>query len=271
VADVDDRGLLDPTAVEAAITPRTGAILAVHLTGVLAPMARLRAIADRHGLALIADAAHALGAMSGSISAGSLGDIEAFSIGATKQVAAGEGGCLTVRDSGLVPVARRWALQGHEPGSIDAVGPGMNLRLSELTAALALRQLESLAAQLDRRQWIHEQYAAATADLPLRLSGPKLGVLSAHKDQLVWLDDPADRGPLRRHLARAGIETRSYYEIAIPDLTAFSGRVASADRSRDLAARSFAIPIHARLTGDEVNRVTDGVREYFGDGHGLGR
>jgi dTDP-4-amino-4,6-dideoxygalactose transaminase len=263
VADVDERGLLDPVAAEAAITPRTGAILAVHLTGVMAPMAELRAIADRHGLALVADSAHALGAQSGPISAGSLGDIEAFSIGATKQVAAGEGGCLTVRDPARVPAVRRWALQGHDPGSMDAVGPGMNLRLSELAAALAVRQLETLGAQLDRRQWIHEEYASATADLPLRLSGPMPDERSAHKDHLVWVNDPADRDPLRRHLARSSIATRPYYDIAVPDLTTFSGRVASADRSRELAARSFAIPIHARLTDEEVDLVANALRVYY--------
>jgi dTDP-4-amino-4,6-dideoxygalactose transaminase len=120
VVDVDDRGLIDPAAVEAAISARTGAILAVHLTGVLAPMPALRAIADRHALALIADGAHALGAASGAVCAGSLGDGEAFSIGATKQVAAGEGGCLTLRDPADVPRARIWALQGHAPGSMRA-------------------------------------------------------------------------------------------------------------------------------------------------------
>jgi dTDP-4-amino-4,6-dideoxygalactose transaminase len=263
VADVDERGLLDPAAIESALTTRTGAILAVHMGGSLAPMEALRAIADRHGIALVGDAAHALGARSGSICAGSLGDIEAFSIGATKQIAAGEGGCITVRDPERVPAARKWALQGHEPGSMDAVGPGMNLRLSELTAALALRQLETLEAQLDRRQWIHERYAAAMADLPVRLSGPAPHERSAHKDQLVWVDDAADRDPLRRHLANRSVETKSYYEIAVPDLTVFSGRVASADRSRRLAASSFAIPIHARLADDDVDRVGDSVRAFF--------
>lgn len=265
VADVDDRGLLDPAAVEAAITPRTGAILAVHLTGVLAPMTELRAIADRHGLALVADGAHALGARSGSTSAGSLGDIEVFSIGATKQVAAGEGGCLTIRDPARAPAARRWALQGHEPGSMDATGPGMNLRLAELTAALALRQLDGLAEQLDQRASIHERYAAGWVDLPLRLSGPRPGERSAHKDQLVWLDEPADRTPIRTHLAELGIETKPYYEIAVPDLSAFTGRIASAARSRALAARSFAIPIHARLGDRDVDRIVAGVRTYFGE------
>ncbi len=263
VADVDDRGLLDPAAAEAAITPRTGVIVAVHLAGTLAPMAPLRSIAGAHGLALIADGAHALGARDGDDPAGAHGDLEVFSIGATKQVAAGEGGCITIRDARRVPAVRRWAGQGHDPGSIDAVGPGMNLRLAELTAALALRQLDRLEGQLRRRQAIHERYVEATVELPLRLSGPRRRERSAHKDQLVWVDDPADREPLRGHLAAAGIGTKPYYDIAIPDLGAFDGRVASVDRSRDLARRSFAIPIHARLDDDDAVRVGEAIRAFF--------
>lgn len=264
VADVDDRGLLDVAAVEAALTPQTVAILPVHLTGVLAPMRALRALADRNGVALLADAAHAVGARSGDVAAGSQGDLEVFSIGATKQVAAGEGGFLTVRDPARVAEVRRFALQGHEPGAMDAVGPGMNLRLGELTAALALRHLKNLEVQLERRTDIHCRYREAFAELPLALSGGLLDERSAHKDQLVWVDDPRDRGPLRDTLAAAGIDTKPYYHIAVPDLTAFSGRVASADRSRWLAARSFAIPIHALLTDQDVERIIDAIVGFYG-------
>jgi dTDP-4-amino-4,6-dideoxygalactose transaminase len=264
VADVDERGMLDPAAVEAAIGPRTGAILAVHIAGALAPMAALRELADRHRIVLLADAAHALGARAGAFAAGSLGDAEVFSIGATKQVAAGEGGFVTIRDAAALPVFRRWALQGHAPAAMDAVGSGMNLRLAELTAALALRQLDGLDAQLRRRGEIHDRYAAAFDGLPVRLSGPLPGEISAHKDQLVWVDEPTDRAPLRANLAAAGVETRPYYEVAVPDLTAFDGRVASADRSRALAARSFALPIHPRLDDADVDHIIDAFRAAYG-------
>lgn len=263
VADVDDRGLLEVAAVEAAITDQTVAILPVHLTGLLAPMAELRVVADRHGVALIADAAHAIGAEAGGDAAGSIGDIEVFSLGATKQLAAGEGGFLTIRDPDQVDRARRFALQGREPGSMDAAGPGMNLRLDELTAALALRQLDRLSTQLTRRSEIHDRYRGAFAGLPIRLLGPRPDERSAHKDQLVVVDDPADRQPLRDSLAAAGIGTKPYYDVAIPDLTAFRGRVASADRSRWLAERSLAIPIHARLTDADVERVIAAVAGFF--------
>jgi dTDP-4-amino-4,6-dideoxygalactose transaminase len=263
VVDVDERGLIDPAAAEAAIGPRTGGILAVHMTGILAPMTALRTMADRHGIVLVADGAHALGARTGDIQAGSLGDIEAFSIGATKQVAAGEGGCLTLRNENDVQRARLWALQGHAPGSMDASAMGMNLRLGELAAALALRQLEGLADQLDRRLAIHRRYETALSRLPLRLSGPIEGERSAFKDELVWVDDPSDRGPLRAHLAGSGVETRPYYDRAVPDLTAFVGRVHSVEHARHLASRSFAIPIHPRLSDDDVDRVIDGIGSFF--------
>lgn len=263
VADVDDRGLLEPAAVEAALSPRTGAILAVHVAGSPAPMAALRAVAEHASVPLIADAAHAVGARSATGPVGRDGDVEVFSIGATKQIGAGEGGVIAVNSPQHAEPLRRFARQGHEPGAMDAVGPGMNLRLGELTAALANRLLDGLELQLQRREAIHSRYAAAWAELPLRLSGPSPGERSAHKDQLVWVHDPADRDPLRSHLATSGIETRPYYQIAIPDLTAFEGIVASADAGRALARRSFAVPIHARLTDGEVDRIVDAVIAFY--------
>jgi dTDP-4-amino-4,6-dideoxyglucose len=263
VADVDDRGLLDPAAVEAALSPRSGAILPVHVAGNPAPMRALRGIADRVGIPLIADAAHAVGARTADGAVGRDGDMEVFSLGATKQVGAGEGGIVTSATARSAERLRQFAHQGHAPGAIDAVGPGMNLRLAELTAALANRVLDGLDRQLERREATHARYAAAWDGLPIRLSGPAPGERSAHKDQLVWVVDPRDRRPLRDHLAAAGIETRGYYDVAVPDLSVFEGRVASADRSRTLAARSFAVPIQPRLRDDEVARIADEVVAFY--------
>lgn len=263
VVDVTNDGLIDPNAVEAAITPLTSAILAVHLGGAPAAMDDLRSIADKAGVALIADAAHALGAEIGGQPVGRDGDVEVFSIGATKQIAAGEGGVVTARTPEIADRLRRFALQGHLPGSLDAIAPGMNLKVQELTAALALRLLDRYPEQLVQRRAIHDRYLAAWAALPLRLQEPRRMDTSALKDQLVFLDHPGDRDPLVTHLNARGIGARPYYCVAVPDLREFRGRVASAEKSRDLASRSLAVPIHARMTPDDVEAVCVVVSEYF--------
>lgn len=264
VADVDERGLLDSAAVAAAITPRTRGILGVHLAGQPADRGGLRALADRHGLALLFDSAHALGARWADRPVGCGGDTEVFSIGPTKQLGVNEGGLIVVNDAAAVDAVHRFATQGHRLGELDALGTGMNLRMPELTAAMALRALPALETRLARRDAISTRYQNAWAGLPIRLPGPLAGERSARKDQLVLVNDPGMRGQLREHLLAAGVATRPYYDPAIPDLTAFSGVVASADRSRDLARRSFAVPIHGRLSDPEVERVVAAMLSFPG-------
>jgi dTDP-4-amino-4,6-dideoxygalactose transaminase len=266
VVDVDERGLMDPAAVLAAATPRTRVIVPVHLSGNPAPAHELVAVARRVGASIVFDSAHALGARHADRPVGGDGDAEVFSFGATKPLGAGEGGFIAARDGELEARLRRFGFHGGAPGLGDTYGIGLNLRLPELTAALARRNLERLDAQLDRRAAIHDRYAQAWADLPLRLSGPLPGQRSAHKDQLLWLNDSAERAPLVDHLMAIGIETRAYYSIAIPDLSAFEGRVDCVDRSRELAQRSLAVTMHGRLTDDEIERVVDGVLSFYGPG-----
>jgi dTDP-4-amino-4,6-dideoxygalactose transaminase len=264
VADVDGRGLLDPDAVAAAVSPRTRAILGVHIAGHPADRVGLRAVADRHGLALIFDSAHALGARWADRPVGAGGDIEVFSIGPTKQLGVSEGGFVVANDRELATRVRRFAHQGHELGELDALTLGMNLRMPELTAALALRALPELDGRLAIRATVDARYREAWQDLPVTLMDVLPGERPAFKDELVFVDDPASRAPLRAHLAASGIETRPYYDPAIPDLTAFEGRIASADRARDLATRSFAVPIHGRLSAADVDRIATAMLAWPG-------
>ena len=262
VADVDDRGLLDPAAAAAAVGPRTRAILGVDLGGQPADLVGLRAVADAHGLALLFDSAHALGAAWADRPVGAGGDLEVFSIGPTKQLGSSEGGFVVVNDGSLADRVRRFSTQGHALGELDATGPGMNLRMTEFSAALALRALPDLERRLAARAAIDARYRDSWRDLPMRIPVTPSGERSAFKDELVFLDDPADRAPLRAHLEAAGVATRTYYDPAIPDLTVFQGRVASADRSRALAACGFALPIHGRLAASDVDRIIAAMRDY---------
>lgn len=161
-ADVDPRtGLVDPEAVRAAIGPRTGALIAVHLFGRLAPMAPLRQVADDHGLLLVEDAAHAHGCDEGSGRAGGLGDAAAFSFYPTKLLGAlGDAGAVVTGDARLATTERRLRSygQGSPPG--DAAMVGANSRLDEMQAAVLRSQLQDLPDRRERLRALGRRYRA---------------------------------------------------------------------------------------------------------------
>jgi dTDP-4-amino-4,6-dideoxygalactose transaminase len=153
-ADIEaDTYNLDPDAAEAAITSRTRAIIPVHFAGQAADMDRLTALAQRHGLILIEDAAHAHGASWRGRMCGSLGDVGSFSFQSSKNMTAGEGGALTTNNEALADAIRSRVNQGRAIGGAWYEHPnlGTNMRLSAWQAAVLLAQLERLDEQTDRR------------------------------------------------------------------------------------------------------------------------
>jgi dTDP-4-amino-4,6-dideoxygalactose transaminase len=171
-ADVDPKtGLVDPDAVEAAITPRTRAVIAVHLYGQLADMRRLRAICDRHGIALIEDAAHAIEAEKDGVRVAQLGDATVFSFYATKTITSGDGGAIAVRDPAHVDRLKRLrnhgvsrdaaARHGGRYQHWDMVELGYKAAMTDVEAAILLPQLARLDQRRDRRQAIVERYERA--------------------------------------------------------------------------------------------------------------
>jgi dTDP-3-amino-3,4,6-trideoxy-alpha-D-glucose transaminase len=158
---------VDPDPMRALIGPRTVALIAVHLFGRLAPMRALRELADRHGLLLVEDAAHAHGADEGDVRAGELGDATAFSFYPTKLLGAvGEAGAVVTEDEQLAVSVRRLRSygQGWPPGDAEAVGG--NSRLDELQAAALRAQLDGLSGALERLRSLGGRYRAALAGLP---------------------------------------------------------------------------------------------------------
>jgi len=176
-ADVDvETLLLNPTQIEAKITPRTKAIIAVDYAGQPCDYDSLRSIAQQHGLALVDDACHALGGSYHNRPVGSLADLSTFSLHPVKPITTGEGGVITTADSEL---ARRMRLfrnhgissdhrQREAEGSwfYEMVALGYNYRLSDIQCALGLSQLQKLPQWLARRQEIARCYDAAFADMP---------------------------------------------------------------------------------------------------------
>ncbi len=202
---------IDPARVAEAITPRTRAIIAVHLYGQPADMDSLRTIADRHGLYLIEDAAQAHGARYKGERVGSLGDAAAFSFYPAKNLGAlGDGGAVTTQDAKLAQNIRRLRNYGSDQKYVHLV-KGCNSRLDELQAALLrikLRNLDTLNAQ---RRAVAQTYCQALANTP----GIQLPAVSA-SNEAVWhlfVIRCTQRQELARLLAAQGIATQIHYPL----------------------------------------------------------
>jgi dTDP-4-amino-4,6-dideoxygalactose transaminase len=193
LADVDPRGLgLDADALEAALGPRTRAVIAVHLYGWPCAMDRLRAVCAEHDLVLLEDAAHAVGARLGGRAVGTLGDGAAFSFYATKNMTTGEGGMITLERDDLVERLTRERLHGLDYDASrrddaaythwEAVSPGWKYNLPEMAAALGLVQLARLPKFLEERRRLDARYREALAGVEAfePVTGPAEAESAAH-------------------------------------------------------------------------------------------
>lgn len=191
-------GNLDPAAVEAAITSRTKAIVPVHLYGLMCDMRALRAIADRHGLKVIEDAAHCIEGERDGARPGALGDAACFSFYATKAITCGEGGALVVNDADLAARLRLLRLHGMNKSAADRqregyqhwdmVEFGWKYNMDNIQAALLLPQMERMEANCERRAALAEAYRAQirARGIDVALPSPVARTRHAHHLFPVW-------------------------------------------------------------------------------------
>jgi dTDP-4-amino-4,6-dideoxygalactose transaminase len=184
LVDSDPRtGLIDLDAAEAAITPRTRALMPVHLAGRPVDMDRVNAIRDRHGLDIVEDAAHALGAEWRGRRIGGFGNLAAFSFYVTKNITTIEGGALMTDSAEIAAEVERLALHGLSLGAwqrfsdagfrhYEVVRPGYKYNMTDVQAALGLHQLPRLDAWIDERAALWERYDTLLAPLPLQTPAP---------------------------------------------------------------------------------------------------
>lgn len=174
-ADVEpDTGNLDPEAVERAITPATKAICVVHYAGYPADVQTLRAIADRHRIALIEDCAHALGARIKGVAVGTVGDAAIFSFQAIKHMTSIDGGVLTLRDPAKLDLARRLRWFGLRKGvartEVDITIPGFKYNMNNVTAVIGRQQLstigEAIARHIDNGRYFDRAFAQMAGVAP---------------------------------------------------------------------------------------------------------
>jgi dTDP-3-amino-3,4,6-trideoxy-alpha-D-glucose transaminase len=251
---------LDPQAIEAALTPRTRAIVPVHLYGQMADMEAINAIAARHNLIVIEDAAHAHGARLGGTRAGAFGHAAAFSFYPTKNLGAyGDGGAVVSNDAALIERVQTLRQGGHAP-ALQGQAVGRNSRLDELQAALLRVKLPHLDAWNRRRQTLATRYHEALRGTRLRL--PEAREPEAHVYHLYVVEHP-ERDGLRAHLAARGIETAIHYPVLLHQQALFRrDRQVALPVAESVAARICSLPLYPQLRESELQLVIEAILEF---------
>jgi len=264
-ADCDPKTFcVSPEAVRAQISAGTEAILAVHLFGNPAPVAELEEIAASSGIHLICDAAHAFGSSVNGKRVGGFGTAEIFSFSPTKLLVAGEGGLIATRDGDLARRLRAARNYG-DSGNYDPELVGLNARMSEFHAALALRGLQGLDARIERRNEIRVLYEHRLGLLPgLSFQQIPSGSRSACKDFAMLVDEAAfgrSRDWLVDALQKENIDVRRYFWPPVHRQKLYREiwdrrPLPNTDRVSDSILN---LPIYSTLSAETVDKICDAV------------
>ena len=268
--DVDEATFnIDPAAVEAAVTPRTAAIVAVHLYGLPADMVRLGDIARRHGLALVEDAALAFGSSVNGRPVGALGDVGCFSFAPHKILGAyGDGGMITTSDDQLSRRARLLAGYG-EPWRESMAGPdgrltilaeGYHTHLDLLQAAVLRVKLGHVGTWIEQRRANAALYDELLAGTAVITPAVPRGRTHVYRDYVVRAPE---RDAVRAELARAGVETALLYVPPLHRQPVYEGlgyERGSLPATEATADELLCLPVYPELTGGAVRRVAGELR-----------
>ena len=242
------------------IGPRTRAIVAVHLYGQPAAMDELTALAGRHGLALLEDAAQAFGASYNGRPVGALGTVGALSFYPSKNLGAlGDGGAITTNDAALAQRLRRLRNHGQRSrGKHDEIG--QNSRLDALQAAVLSIKLPHLAHWNDQRRRLAAAYTAELSSIP-GLCPPKVDEHVAHSFHQYTITVPAELRPsLRKALSAAGIETGIYYPRPLHRLPPYLGDDSRLPTASAVAEQVLSLPIWPGMPKGTATRVAQAAR-----------
>ncbi len=268
--DIDpETWLIDLARIEAAITPRTSAIVAVHLYGAPAPVEELEALATRHGIQLIFDAAHGFGSLHRGHRLGGGGAAEVFSTSPTKLLVTGEGGVVATNDPALAAEIRVLREYGN-PGDYDSRSAGTNARMPEIAAIMGHEGLATLEANAVGRNAIAARYVERLSAVPgLRFQRIAAGDRSSYKDFSVVVipeEFGATRDQLVAFLTSRGIETRNYYVPPVHRHQAYREVGARYDAVLPItdwiSERITSLPIWTGLTDDDVDYVCRSIAEF---------
>jgi perosamine synthetase len=259
---------IDPNQVEEAITPRTKAIMAVHLYGHPADMEALRAIADDHGLYLIEDAAEAHGACYKGKRVGALSDAAIFSFYGNKIITTGEGGIIVTDNQTWAERAFLLENQGrHADNPYWHSEIAFNYRMTNIQAAIGLAQLEQIETLITIRRRNAAHYSRRLAEIP----GLKLPPEAKWAENVYWMYSllveetfGLERDTLRLKLREAGIDTRPFFYPAHTLPMYNTGQ--SLPVAEDLGRRGLNLPSGATLTPEQIDYICDVINNLAAGG-----
>jgi len=273
-ADIDEESLnLDPAATAAAVTARTRAVLPVHVFGQPCDMDALDALCATRGLTLIEDACEAIGAEYRGRRVGGFGQSAVFSFFPNKQITTGEGAVITTDDADTAEMLRSLRNQGRDGGGawLTHERLGYNYRLTDMSAALGLSQMQRADSILDRRAAVAETYRSLLDAIPgIRLIGPVEGTT-----RMSWfaaiarLDPEFDRDEVIAALEARGIPARAYFApihlqpFYVREFGYGPGDFPVTER---VARSTLALPFFTTMTEAQVAEVCDAVAQVLGMG-----
>jgi perosamine synthetase len=260
-----DTWCLDPEQVEASITPRTKAILAVHLYGNLCELGQLLEIGKRHGIPVIEDSAEAIGSVFEGARAGSIGAFGTFSFHGTKTLTTGEGGMWVTNDSELFERVRTLSNHGRRAGEDRQFWPnevGFKYKMSNVSAAIGCGQMERIEELIARKRAIFAYYRSGLAGLPLRINPPDSpGRVHGYWMPTFVVDEgvPFDRSLLLARFKECNIDGRVFF-WPLSETGHFESRHVT-PVSKSLSIRGVNLPSYHDLTEEEMDRVVSIVRD----------
>lgn len=266
--DVEEKtGNLDPEKIEAAITPRTTAIMPVHVYGTPCDTQRIQEIADKYGLKVIYDAAHAFGVWQDGVSILEAGDMSTLSFHATKVYNTVEGGALVCHDAETkkqIDYLKNFGFAGE----IEVIAPGINSKMDEIRSAYGLLNLKQVDGAIARRKSIAQKYKDAfKAIAGLRYLEDIEGVKHNYSYFPIFIDEKEyglSRDGLFTKLKENNILGRRYFYPLISEFVTYKGLESAKKENlpvaHKLADSVICLPMYADLTDDDVNRVIEVVR-----------
>jgi len=266
--DIDPETMnISPESIEAAITQRTSGILGVHVYGIPCDVQHIGDIADRHGLRVIYDAAHAFQTEINGVGIGNFGDISMFSFHPTKLFHSGEGGCLTYKDPSLkarIDLLKNFGIKNE----FEVIMPGINGKMNEIQAVLGQLVLDLVDQEREVRQGIRRQYVSELGDLPgLRFPGVSSEVKDSNQYLVVRITAEEfghSRDAVYDALREKNILARKYFFPLTSDYNCYrnlpTARPDLLPNAHKVAGEVLCLPYHGELTSQDVTEICDVIR-----------